>query len=299
MRGGGVDTVTFDFKLTDATVTYSGNEVIVDGPSSHTVLTGFEKFVFTDGTVDNNDGDPLVDDLFYYSQNHDVWNAHADADAHYHSTGWHEGRDPDAFFSTAIYLSANPDVKAAGSDPLVHFDHFGWQEGRIPSLNFDPKQYLAANPDVAAAQVDPLAHFLQSGAQEGRQPFAPTELIAANGFDYVYYLKQNPDVAAAHVDPLQHFQTFGWHEGRNPNALFDTKGYLADLHRRRDGRRQPTRTLPRVRLAGGPRPSVGFDTTYYLEFNPDVAAAHVDPLKHALTSGIQEGRRSFADGVWG
>ena len=31
----------------------SGNEVIIDGPSSHTVLTGFEKFVFTDGTVDN------------------------------------------------------------------------------------------------------------------------------------------------------------------------------------------------------------------------------------------------------
>ena len=56
--------------------------------------------MFTDGTVDNNDGDPLVDDLFYYSQNHDVWNAHVDADAHYHTFGWHEGRDPNAFFST-------------------------------------------------------------------------------------------------------------------------------------------------------------------------------------------------------
>ena len=48
------------------------------------MLTGFESFVFTDGTVDNADGDALVDDLFYYAQNHDVWNAHADADAHYH-----------------------------------------------------------------------------------------------------------------------------------------------------------------------------------------------------------------------
>ena len=48
------------------------------------MLTGFEMFVFTDGTVNNNDGDPLVDDLFYYSQYHDVWNAHVDADAHYH-----------------------------------------------------------------------------------------------------------------------------------------------------------------------------------------------------------------------
>ena len=44
--------------------------MIVDGPSgSHTVLTSVETFVFTDGTVNNNDGDPLVDDLFYYSHN--------------------------------------------------------------------------------------------------------------------------------------------------------------------------------------------------------------------------------------
>ena len=34
--------------------------------------------MFTDGTVNNNDEDPLVDDLFYYSQYHDVA-AHADA----------------------------------------------------------------------------------------------------------------------------------------------------------------------------------------------------------------------------
>ena len=82
---GGIDTINFGFKLTDATVSYAGNPVIIDGPSSHTVLTGFESYVFTDGTVDNNDGNPLVDDLFYYSHNHDVWNAHVDADAHYHA----------------------------------------------------------------------------------------------------------------------------------------------------------------------------------------------------------------------
>ena len=83
---GGIDTVTFDFRLVDAAVTHDGNKVIIDGPGgSHTVLTGVERFVFTDGTVDNADGDVLVDDLFYYAQNHDVWTAHADADAHYHA----------------------------------------------------------------------------------------------------------------------------------------------------------------------------------------------------------------------
>ena len=168
---GGIDTVAFGFKLVDATVGYVGNTVIIDGPSSHTVLSGFEKFVFTDGTVDNDDGDPLVDDLFYYSRYHDVWNAHAGADDHYNSTGWHEGRDPDAFFSTTIYLSANPDVKAAGVNPLTHFDQSGWKEGRIPSLTFDPRQYLDANPDVAAISIcfgiltrPPISRWLPRGA---------------------------------------------------------------------------------------------------------------------------------------
>ena len=275
--GLGIDTVTFNFKLVDASVKYEGNKVIIDGPSgSHTVLTGFEVFNFTDGTVHNDDGSPLIDDLFYYSKYHDVWNAHVDADAHYNGAGWHEGRDPDAFFSTAVYLSANPDVKASGVNPLTHFDANGWKEGRIPSINFDPAQYLNANPDVKAANVDPLRHFLQNGAQEGRQPFAPSELVTANGFDYVYYLNHNPDVAASGVDPFQHFQTVGWHEGRNPNALFDVNGYLAtytDVH--------DINPLDHYNTFGwheGRDPSVGFDTTSYLAAYADVNAAHVNPL---------------------
>ena len=55
---GGNDTITFNFRLVDATVTYQGNKVIINSGSSHTVLTGFEKYVFTDGTVDTNDGNP-------------------------------------------------------------------------------------------------------------------------------------------------------------------------------------------------------------------------------------------------
>lgn len=168
---GGNDTITFNFKLVDATVTYDSNTVIIDGPSSHAVLTGFEKFVFTDGTVDNAHGSPLVDDLFYYARNHDVWTAHVDAEQHYAQFGWHEGRDPNAFFSTSSYLSNYTDVAAAGVNPLAHYEAFGWQEGRVPSHGFDPVQYLAAYPDVAAAHVDPLLHYLQFGTCEGRSAF--------------------------------------------------------------------------------------------------------------------------------
>ncbi len=297
--GLGDDAIAFDFRLVEATITWSGNHVTIDGPSSHTVLSGFERYAFTDGVVDNSDGNLLVDDLFYFSRNHDVWNAQADPDQHYESLGWHEGRDPNAFFSTSIYLSANSDVRAANVNPLTHFDQMGWQEGRIPSLAFDPNQYLAAYPDVAAAHIDPLAHFLQNGYQEGRQPFAPTELIAANGFDYVYYLSHNPDVAAAHVDPLSHFQTVGWQEGRNPNALFDTAGYLATYADVAAAHVNPLLHYSQFGWHEGRDPSVNFDTTAYLAAYPDVAAAGVNPLAHYLQFGQHEGRSPFADGVWG
>ena len=291
---GGIDTIAFDFRLTDATVSYAGDKVIVDGPSSHTVLTGFEIFRFTDGTVNNDDDSPLIDDLFYYSHNHDVWNAHAGADDHYNSTGWHEGRDPDAFFSTTIYLSANPDVKAAGVNPLTHFDTFGWREGR------GPHDYPANFPDVAAAGTEPLSHFLLSGVDKGHLTIArPGVFATANGFDYVYYLQNNPDVAAAGVDPYQHFQQFGWKEGRNPNAFFDTAGYLANYADVKAANVNPLDHYNQFGWHEGRDPSTGFDTASYLANYADVSAAHINPLTHFLQFGMNEGRSAFADGVWG
>jgi autotransporter-associated beta strand protein len=297
--GAGNDTISFNFRLTDATVTCSGNHVTVDGPSSHTVLTGFETYVFIDGTVNQNDGDPLVDHLYYYARNHDVWNAHVDAAAHYHQFGWHEGRDPNAFFSTTFYLSMSQDVKAAGIDPLIHFDQYGWKEGRQPSAAFDEAAYLAANPDVKAAAIDPLAHFLADGASEGRQPVALPSLLAPNGFDYVYYLQHNPDVQAAEVDPFRHYETIGWKEGRDPNALFDDAGYLATYTDVRNAGVNPLDHYHQFGWHEGRDPSVNFDTIAYLAANPDVAAAGVDPLAHFLRFGIYEGRAPLGDGVWG
>ena len=297
--GSGIDTVTFGFKLTDATITWVGNQVIIDTATSHTTLTGVEVFSFTDGTVNNNDGDALVDDLFYYSTYRDIWAAHVDADAHYHSNGWHEWRDPNAFFSTLFYLTTNADVRASGADPLTQFHQAGWAQGRVPSIAFDTAAYIKANPDVAAAHIDPLAHFLQSGAGEGRVPIARTELIAPNGFDYIYYLQHNPDVAAAHVDPLQHFQTSGWKEGRNPNALFDTNGYLATYG---DVKAAGINPLDHYHANGwkeGRDPSPNFDSSAYLAAYADVRASGIDPLVHYLQAGIHEGRSPFADGVWG
>ena len=61
---------------------------------------------------------------------------------------------------------------------------------------------------------------------------------------------KSPEYTA--INPLQHYDSFGWKEGRDPGANFDTEFYL--LH------------------------------------NPDVKAAHIDPLAHYLQNGIEEGR---------
>jgi hypothetical protein len=297
--GAGNDTATFGFRLVDATISFQDNKVIVDFGSDRSVLSDVENFAFTDGTVRNNDGSPLVDDLYYDARNHDVWNAHIEAEDHYNTNGWHDGRDPNAFFSTRFYGWTNPDVAAAGVNPLAHFDASGWREGRIPSLAFDPAQYLAHNPDVAAANVDPLAHYLQFGQDEGRVAYAVTHPVAIGDFDYRYYLTTYQDVAAAGVDPFQHFQQFGWKEGRNPNALFDTNGYLATYTDVAAAGVNPLDHYNNFGWREGRDPSVSFDTTAYLAAYPDVAAAHVNPLVHYFQFGFAEGRQTFADGVWG
>ena len=289
---GGNDVAVFDFRLTDAVVSYAGNQVIVDTATSHTVLTGFQTYRFTDGTVDENDGNPLVADLFYYANNHDVWHAHVDADAHYASVGWREGRNPNAFFDTSYYLASNPDVAASGVNPLVHYDLFGWQEGRLPSLAFDQQSYLINNPGLAASGLNPLAHFLRLGgeAETGNRATLVSTAVNAAGFDATFYLLNNPDVRASGVDPYQHFQTFGWKEGRNPNAFFDTTGYLATYTDVKNSGANPLDHYNTFGWHEGRNPSPGFDTTGYLDANPDVKASGVNPLTHYLTFGVNEGR---------
>ena len=299
--GAGNDTVNFGIDLSASSVRYEDSRLIIEHGPTHTkaMLVDIETVVFPDGTVQQDDGSPLVDDLFYYAHNTDVWAAHADADQHYNDNGWHEGRDPNAFFSTRFYLWTNPDVAVAGANPLAHFGASGWRDGRVPSLAFDPVQYLSHYPDVAAANVDPLAHFLQFGLDEGRVAFAVTRPVAVGAFDYRYYLTAYQDVAASGVDPLVHFQQFGWKEGRNPNALFDTKGYLATYTDVAAAGVNPLDHYNNFGWHEGRDPSVNFDTTAYLAAYPDVAAAHVNPLAHYLQFGIAEGRQAFADGVWG
>ncbi len=73
-------------------------------------------------------------------------------------------------------------------------------------------------------------------------------------FDKDYYLSMNNDIAAG-VDLLEHYLTTGWKEGRNPNAWFSTIGYL--------------------------------------DANPDVKSAGVNPFYHYIAHGRAERRSLF------
>jgi lipopolysaccharide biosynthesis protein len=83
------------------------------------------------------------------------------------------------------------------------------------------------------------------------------QVIERSGlFDKEWYLKQNPDVSEWwHSNPVRHYVVFGAKERRDPSRSFSTQAYL--------------------------------------EHNPDVAAAAVNPLAHFILHGVAEGRKSY------
>lgn len=165
---------------------------------------------------------------------------------------------------------------------------------------FDVAWYLAVNPDVAESGIDPLEHFCLHGWREGRRP----NLF----FDMVWYVKKYGDVLGQHVNPLLDYAMTGERLGRRPSPSFDPLKYRA---RHRLGPDEsplrhylaqrpadaPSGPLSRVRAwisgtpARAPEFPIEFDPQLYLEANPDVAAAGVDPTQHYLQYGKAEGRR--------
>ncbi len=296
---------TFNFAFTDARMEMRGEAMVLIGPDGivHDI-NGIDTLSFTDGVIQNNDGNRTVDDIYYYAHNLDVWRAHVDPDQHYAQFGWHEGRDPNAYFQTKQYLTDYSDVAAAGVNPLQHFLQYGEHEGRSPSPEFSSESYLHANPDVARAGVSALVHYFEFGRAEGRSVFVGESDHAPSlvgEFDAHFYLEQNPDVAAAlppGVTPesfaLQHYLTYGANEHRNPSALFDTTYYLQQNPDVAAAGLNPLLHYQEYGWHEGRNPSASFDTNAYLERYPDVAQAHVDPLAHYLQFGMHEGRIATA-----
>jgi uncharacterized repeat protein (TIGR01451 family) len=244
--------------------------------------------------------DPLFNAAYYLAQNPDVAAVGCDPYQHYLNFGWKEGRDPNPYFDTNFYLKQNPDVAAAGVDPLLHFENFGWAEGRQPSLVFNDAQYNAVYTDVAAAHVDPLLHYIQFGQHEGRMSFiAPGTAAADPLINTAYYDKQlgatlDPTGTAAAQQAAYSYATTGWQQGLNPDQFFNTAYYLAHNPDVAAAHVDPLLHYELFGWKEGRNPSALFDTNAYLNANPDVKAAGVDPLLHYVQYGQAEGRAIFA-----
>lgn len=290
----GSDTAFFDFSLTYATFTYFDRAMLIEHSGSRDRLVSIEQLQFSDRTVFQHDSNSLVDDMYYYSRNHDVFNALGEAEQHYSQYGWREGRDPNSFFDTSEYLETYADVAAAGVNPLEHYAQFGWKEGRDPSRLFDTSDYLRLNPDVTEAGINPLSHYLSHGVYEGRKFDSGIALV-----DDMFYFRNNADVAMSRIDPEQHFDQFGWREGRDPNAFFDTSGYLAAYGDVAAAGINPLMHYISHGWREGRDPSKTFDTAGYLQLHPDVAAAGMNPLEHYLSYGIYQGLSYADDGMLG
>jgi glycosyltransferase involved in cell wall biosynthesis len=276
------------------------------------------------------------DAAFYLEKYPDVRQSGKDPLNHYLDRGWKEGRDPSPGFSTAHYLSRYPDVRDAGVNPLIHYVFHGQAEGRTPlpgsqgqspagaaraiiaaaiEGEFDADYYLKTYADVKAMGLPPLEHYIETGWREGRNPSAD--------FDTNYYLRANPDVGIAEINPLYHYARYGRKEGRQPKpprypgegpaAPLDTSkatpaeaAHIALIAPQFDKNYYLDRN-PAVRTAGMDPvlhylrqgwkelrdPSAQFSTAYYLDANPDVKSGGINPLVHYLKHGRSEGRQAL------
>lgn len=259
---------------------------------------------------------------------------------HFLSIGWRAGADPNASFSTLHYRRTNPDVRDRGVNPILHHLRHGADEDRPVSLSqwgrAEARHVPLADLAVIAPHVDIAhyraqlprggglsdtalaAHCLVLGHRDGRSP--------RPDFDADRYLAAYPDVAAAVAaddgDPFFHFCAFGRHEGRalrpaaRPRAdrpqvstdravdlilpFFDAEHYANANPDQHGSARDMARHFHLHGWREGRWPSLSFDTGYYLDTNPDVAAAGIDPLLHYAQTGRAEARatlRPLADMV--
>lgn len=174
-------------------------------------------------------------------------------------------------FEENFYLQNYPDVRDSKQDPIWHYLKHGAFEGRNPSKSFDTNFYLMEYRDVIIQLINPLVHYILFGRNEGRKTISEKitqeetktpknkqnsvkskeyQTIKAE-FDEEYYAL-NIGKIDKNIDLVEHYMCFGWKNGYNPNRYFDT--------------------------------------IFYLQANPDIAASGINPFLHYLQHGKIEGR---------
>ena len=242
---------------------------------------------------------PGFDPSYYLAHNPDVAAAGVDPLQHFLTFGWHEGRNPSAVFDTNWYLAQNPDVAAAaGLDPLLHYDKFGWKEGRDPSLVFSTTKYEAVHP--VAGGANPLDQYLVQGRAAGFAPLPSGGIAAADPLvDPAYYDRQLsatllPAGLAGQQQAAFLNAASGWQRGLSPDAFFDTGYYLSHNPDVAAAHVNPLIHYEQHGWKEGRDPSAQFSTNKYLAAYADVKAVGIDPLLHYVEFDQSEGRTAFA-----
>lgn len=128
---------------------------------------------------------------------------------------------------------------------------------------------------------------------QGNRPVqdAMRKQMSVAAFDSAFYARALQNLGLdAPKDALGHFINVGVHAGINPHPLFDVQWYLEQNPDVRKAGLNPLHHYLRNGDKEGRSPHPLFDARYYREQNPDVAAAGVNALCHYLSGGCREAR---------
>ena len=166
----------------------------------------------------------------------------------------------DIFFNENFYFNTYVDARASGMSAWRHFNDIGWRLGYSPSCYFFTANYLNLNPDIRDGGINPLEHYVKNGLSEERVSFVTDGFVVdskaiysiSEDFDEIYYRSQLSETDKDEDNPLNHYLTIGWRYGLNPSRNFNTK--------------------------------------FYMQSNPDIAHAGINPYLHYLLHGVYEKR---------
>jgi glycosyltransferase involved in cell wall biosynthesis len=242
----------------------------------------------------------LFDSTWYARTYQAIHNFSTSPLEHYILNGVSAATNPSPRFDTKYYLTSNPDVKKSGMHPFLHYLCAGRQEGRLrlpPSSSRESirmRLITRANGCVEVGQLHLAQHYYKVALQYSDQfqkqiiyrslamlarklPATQADLTGANeeaGFEL-----QKPD----DLDP--HFFSL-----IKASGLFDPIWYLQNYQATHKIIGNPLEHYLSRGVATRTNPSVGFDTAFYLESNPDVARSPMHPFLHYLCAGNKEGR---------
>ena len=159
-----------------------------------------------------------------------------------------------AAFDSDFYLEQYPELRGGGVSPFVHYMTIGWRECRDPSPQFRTLDYLLSHRDALRSGTNPFIRWVL-GDRTPEQSHQPS----------LVDIQQQTQLSPTTQLPLAEND---W--ALVPDASVLPVGCESLSHA----------DIARIREA--------FDTAYYLQHNPDVLLAAVDPFQHYMSFGWKE-----------